>query len=168
MNPYAPPSDKLTDTPLVNQFTIGVQRSIAALMISSIACVVLAVIAKALDWAIPGEGALNDVTILGIMRQATLVFTLVVMISFFSTFAYYAGAKQLNAGVCVIVVFISGILAAWVLSAIGYPSPRRLRMEHPPLYLSEFLTYTTPYAVSSVMLTFIGNSRTLHEGRPNK
>ena len=166
MNPYAPPSGETVNTTHLNQFAIGFQRSIFAVIISSTTCVVLAVVAKAIDWAIPGEGALNDATIFGILRNATLVFTLLVMICFFSTFAYYAGEKRLNAGVCVIVVFVSGLLAAWFLSAIGYESPRRLRMEHPPLYLSEFVTYIVPYAVSSGVLTIIGNSRMLQNAGP--
>ena len=168
MNPYSPPSGRPVDIPRVNRFSIGVQRSIFALIISSIACVLLVFVAKAIDSAIPGEGALNDATILAILRQGTLPFTLIVMISVFSTFAYYAGAKQINAGVCVIVVFLSGVIAAWALSSIGYHSPRRLRMEHPPLYLSEFLAYITPYSVSSAALIFIGHWRSLQYPRPNK
>jgi len=167
MNPYAPPAGRSVDTPRFYRFFIGVQRSIFALIVALIACVLLVVVAKGIDSAIPGEGSLNDATIFGILWNAASTFALIVMISFFSTFAYYAGAKQLNAGVCVIVVFISGILSAWVLSAIGYQSPRRLRMEHPPFYLSEFLTYIIPYAISAMVLTFIGSSRILPSARPN-
>jgi hypothetical protein len=167
MNPYSPPSGEIVHTPQHNRFAIGFRRSILAAIIASTTCVVLALVAKTIDWLIPGEGALNDATIFGILRDATLVFTLLVMICFFSTFAYYAGAKRLNAGVCVIVVFTSGLVGAWFLSALGYDSPRRLRMEHPPLYLSELVTYIVPYVVSSVVLTLIGNSRTLQNARPN-
>ena len=167
MNPYAPPTGRSVDTPRLNRFVIGVQRSIFALIATLIACGLLVIVAKGIDSAIPGEGSLNDATIFGILWNAAFIFALIVMISFFSTFAYYAGEKQLNAGVCVIVVFSSGILSAGVLSAIGYQSPRRLRMEHPPLYLSEFLTYFIPYAVSAMVLTFIASSRMLPSARPN-
>ena len=167
MNPFDPPSGEIVDRAHIGRFAIGFRHSILAAIIASFTCVVLAVVAKAIDWLIPGEGALSDVTILGILRNATLVFTLLVMICYFSTFAYYAGDKQLNAGVCVIVVFVSGLVVAWLLSAIGYESPRRLRMEHPPLYLFEFVTYVVPYVVSFVVLTVIGNSRRLMNARAN-
>ena len=85
---------------------------------------------------------------------------LITMISSFSTFAYFAGGNQLNAGVCVLVVFLSGILAAWALSLLGFPSPRRLRMEHPLIYLSELLTYVLPYSVATAILTAVGSQQT--------
>lgn len=137
----------------------GVKRSLLASIIAPTACVVLVVVAKGIDWAIPGEGALNDAPLLSILRQGALVYLLITMISSFSAFAYYAGGKQKNAGVCVLVVFLSGIFAAWALSWSGFPSPRRLRMEHPPIYLSELLTYLLPYSVASAILTAAGSLR---------
>ncbi len=158
-NPYASTSSELVESPRENRFLSGVKRSLLASIIAATACVGLVVAAKGIDWAIPGEGALNDAPLLSILRQGALVYLLITMISSFSAFAYYAGGKQLNAGVCVLVVFLSGIFAAWALSCSGFPSPRRLRMEHPPIYLSELLTYVVPFSVASAILTAVGSLR---------
>jgi hypothetical protein len=166
MNPYAPPWSDITDPSGAGRFVLGIKRALVALMISTTVCVILAFVAKAIDRAIPGEGALHDVTIVEVLRKTTFVFTLVVMISFFSAFAYYAGDKRLNAGFCVISIFLSGLLAAWILSRLGFESPRRLRMEHPPLYLSEFLAFIIPYAMTSGVLTLVCNSRALQNTTP--
>jgi hypothetical protein len=167
MNPYAPPSSDIVIPMEPNRFLLGLKRASIAVMISSTACVALAFVAKAIDWTIPGDGALHDATINGILRATTFVFTVVVMISFFSTFAFYSGGKRLNAGFCVIVIFLSGLLAAWLLACIGFESPRRLRMEHPPLYVSEFLLHFFAYMVTSGVLTIVGNSRARKNTRPN-
>lgn len=167
MNPYAPPSSEITSPSDSSQFVVALKRAILALLVSTTVFVILAFISKAIDWAIPGEGALNDATIIEILRKTTFVFTLLAMISFFSTFAHYAGKKRVNAGFCVIVIFLSGVFTAWILSRLGFESPRRLHMEHPPLYLSEFLAYIIPYAMTSGALIIFCNSRTLQNTRPN-
>ena len=147
------------ETPEENRFLSGVKRSLLASIIAATACVVLVVVAKGIDWILRGEGALNDDSVLSILRNGAPVYMLVTMTSSFSAFAYYAGGKQLNAGVCVLVVFLSGILAAGALSLSGFPSPRRLRMEHPPIYLSELLTYFLPCSVATAILTAAGSLR---------
>ncbi len=62
-------------------------------------------------------------------------------------------ASVIAATTCVVLV------AAWALSLSGFPSPRRLRMEHPPIYLSELLTYVPPYSVATAILTVVGSLR---------
>ena len=122
MNPYASSSSELLETRGENRFLSGVKRSLLASIIAATACVVLVVVAKGIDWILRGEGALNDDSVLSILRHSAPVYLLVTMTSSFSAFAYYARGKQLNAGVCVLVVFLSGILAAGALSLSGFPS----------------------------------------------
>ena len=156
MNPYTPPANEVVDKKLANPFAVGFRRAIVSLVIASISCFAVAVVAKVIDWLVPGEGNLHDVTMFELVTSLAALFSLLIMISFFSTFAHYAGDKQVNAGLCVIVVFSSGLVAARVLTALGYVSPGRARIEDWPDYVFKLSTYFVSYALSSAVLTFIG------------
>ncbi|HAC91305.1 MAG TPA: hypothetical protein DCF63_11860, partial [Planctomycetaceae bacterium] len=112
--------------------------------------------AKGIDWLIPGEGALANSSIQSVCWENRLLFLVVTMLSGFSAFAYHAGQKRINSGLCLFAVFCCGILGRTVLSWWGLIALRPSRDET-SLYPSEIITYVGAYAMMSIALVVIAN-----------
>lgn len=156
-NPYTPPNSPKKATgkkssPFLNGLLYAIFYSILAL----VGCVALVLVAKGIDWLIPGEGALAHTSIQKVCWENRLMFLVVTMLSGFSGFAYHAGRKRINSGLCLFAVFCGGILARTVLSWWGLITLRPSRGER-SLYPSEIFTYLGAYAMMSLVLILIGN-----------
>jgi hypothetical protein len=156
-NPYAPPnSSEKAAGKESSPYLTGLLYAIFYSILSIIGCVVLVFVAKAIDWLIPGEGALANSSIQSVCWENRLLFLVITMLSGFSAFAYHAGQKRINSGLCLIDVFCGGILARTVLSWWGLITLRPSRDET-SLYPSEIITYLVAYATMSLVLILIGN-----------
>jgi hypothetical protein len=156
-NPYAPPngSGKATGKES-SPFLTGLLYAIFYSIITLVGCVALVLAAKGIDWLIPGEGALANSSFQSVCWENRLLFLVVTMLSGFSAFAYHAGQKRINSGLCLFAVFCGGILGRTVLSWWGLITLRPSRDET-SLYPSEIITYLVAYATMSLVLILIGN-----------
>jgi hypothetical protein len=156
-NPFASPKNLEKDTGKESSpFFTGILCAIFYSILALVGCVVLVLVAKGIDWLIPGEGALANSSIQSVCWENRLLFLVITMLSGFSAFAYHAGQKRINSGLCLIAVFCGGILARTVLSWWGLITLRPSRDET-SLYPSEIITYLVAYATMSLVLILIGN-----------
>lgn len=156
-NPYAAPNFSLQvagqhTRPLV----MGLLYAIVYSLLTLAGCGVLTIAAKIIDTSIPFDVPPTEKSIAMIFWEKRLLFSVLIMLSGFSAFAYHAGRKQINSGLCLIAVFCGGIVGRTILSWFELIALRPSRDET-SLYPSEIITYLGAYAIMSIAIVIIAN-----------